>query len=241
MATARASRQCSKCKDNIGSFNCEGCKELFCMKHSIEHRQELNARFEQLMTGLNVTLQQTQDNEQQVESFKEGFSDRILEWENKMVERVHERAKQIRQELDEQINNRNKMITNNIQSLTNDIRVRHETQDFFERDIEQIKENINELQREINKSIQQSDINLHIESNDTIDWNNLIYFNEKSNTASSSVTSKEASGKKREVTRTTMNSSPVQNNSVNLPLYMNRMPSFMPAQLVVIICHKIIS
>lgn len=205
MATSKNSRQCSKCKDNVGSFNCEGCKEIFCTRHSLEHRQQLNNQFEQLMTGINVIVQQAQDNKQQNESFKKDFHDQIEDWENNMIEQIRERGKQLHQQLDELVTNRNKTIINTTQSLANEVRERHEKEDFLEHNIEQIKQNISQLEEEINNSTKQSDIKLHIESNNAIDWNHLIYFQENSNTKGSSVTNKQ------KTKRDTSHSNTIQN------------------------------
>jgi len=229
MANATASRLCSKCKDNIGSFNCEGCKEIFCTKHSIEHRQELCTKFEELMTELNVILQQTQDKEQQNQSLKKEFFCRIEEWENNMIEKVHEKGQQIRQRLGELIDNKNKMDIGNIQPMMDEIRKRYEKEDFFESDIERIKQNINQVQQDIEKSTQQSDVELYIEPKIKIDLTNLIYIEEKFNTASSSVTNMQSINKNRKGTENTMNSNPIKdshpfvylNNFIRPPLMSN--------------------
>jgi hypothetical protein len=218
MASARISRQCSKCKDAVGSFNCAGCKEIFCLKHSIEHRQELSNRFEQLMTEHNITLQQMQDKEPQKELLKKNFYSQIDEWKNAMIERVCQRAEEVRQQLDVLMDIKNEMMIKDIRSLTNEIHQRHEKEDFFEHDIERIQNNIKEAQLAIEKSIQQSDIELGIESNETVDWKNLIYIQEKSNSANSSVTNKDKNG-----TRNIMNSNREQDSHKPVP------PCFFPA------------
>jgi hypothetical protein len=228
MANATTSRQCSKCKQNIGSFNCEGCREIFCTKHSLEHRQELCTRFEQLMTEHNVILQQMNDKKQQNESLKKDFSCRIDAWENNMIEEVRERAKQVRQQLDEFINNRDITIICRIQPLADEIRTRYEKEDFFERDIERIKQTINQVQQEVNQSIQEFDNELYIEPNHRINWKDLIYIKPKSNAASSSVTSKQVAGKNSKGTESTKHSSLIQDPFTYVPSSYNQLPPFPP-------------
>jgi hypothetical protein len=236
MASAAASRQCSKCKDTIGSFNCEGCKEIFCTKHSIEHRQELSTRFEQVMIEHNIILQQTQDKEQQKELLKEDLFCRVEDWEKNMVAKVRERAELIRQQLDELVDNKNKMVIKNIHPSTDEIRQRYEKEDFLEHDIERIKENINRIQQEIDKSTQYSDIKLHVDSNDIIDWENLIYVIKKSNTTSSSVTNKQSAGQDSKGIENAMKSNTMQAPYVYTPQYYYSSPIVMPAPQGMVIC-----
>ncbi len=206
MASATASRQCAKCKDNIGSFNCEGCKEIFCIKHCMEHRQELGNKFEQLMTEHNDIIQQIQEKEPQNESSKTNLLDRIDQWENTMIKKVHERAEQIRQRFTELINNENKLVVDNMQALTDEIRRRHEKQDFLEHDIERIRGSINQIQIAINKSIQLSDIELYVEPENIIDWERLIYVKEKLPTTSSSAINKQSTDQHTKGIENTINS-----------------------------------
>jgi hypothetical protein len=236
MANVATSRLCSKCKDNIGSFNCEGCKEIFCTKHSIEHRQVLTNEFEELMTELNVILQQNQEKEQKNESLKKEFFCRIDEWENNMKEKVHEKAQQIRQRLDEVIDNKNKKDIGNIQSMMDEILKRYQKEDFLEHDIERIKRNINQAQQDIEKSTQQSDVQLYIEPKIKIDLTNLIYIEEKFNTASSSVTNKQSINKDSKGPDSTMNSNTIEgSHSVGYPIN-NLSPPYMPSSPRTVIC-----
>jgi len=228
MASARISRQCSKCKDAVGSFNCAGCEEIFCLKHSIEHRQELSNRFEQLMTEHNITLQQMQDKEPQKELLKKNFYSQIDEWKNAMIERVCQRAEEVRQQLDVLMDIKNEMMIKDIRSLTNEIHQRHEKEDFFEHDIERIQNNIKKAQQAIEKSIQQTEIELRIEPNETVDWENLIYIQEKLNSANSSVTNKDENG-----TRNSMNSNREQD--LHKPIH-----SYLPSAPVVNASQKIV-
>ena len=206
MATSITSRQCAKCKDDIGSFSCEGCKEIFCIKHCIEHRQELANNFEQLMTEHNDIIQQIQEKEPQNELSKTRLLDQIDQWENTIIKKVHERAEQIRQRFTELINNENELVIDNMQALTDEIRPRNEKQDFLEHDIERIRGSINQIQIAINKSIQLSDIELYVESENIIDWERLIYVKQKLPTTSSSVINKQSTDQHTKKVENTINS-----------------------------------
>jgi hypothetical protein len=195
------SRQCARCKDNIGSFTCEGCREIFCAKHCMEHRQELCIRFEQVVTGYNNILQQIQDKKPQNESPKTDLFDRVDQWENNMIEKVHERGEQIRQQLTQLINNENKLVSNNIQALTDEIRKRHEKEDFLEHDIERIKRNINQVQLDINKSTAPSSIKLYVQPDPQISLEDLIYVGDKPLRTSSSVINKQSTDKNSKSTK----------------------------------------
>jgi hypothetical protein len=166
------------------------------------------------MTEHNITLQQMQDKEPQKELLKKNFYSQIDEWKNAIIERVCQRAEEVRQQLDVLMDIKNEMMIKDIRSLTNEIHQRHEKEDFFEHDIKRIQRNIKEAQQAIEKSIQQSEIELGIESNGTVDWKNLIYIQEKSNSANSSITNKDKNG-----TRNIMNSNREQDVHKPVPPY----------------------
>jgi predicted nucleic acid-binding Zn-ribbon protein len=168
---------------------------MFCAKHCMEHRQELCNRFEQVMTEYNDILQQIQDKQPQNESLKKDLFDRVDQWENSMIEKVHETGEQIRQQLTELINNENILVSNNIQALTDEIRKRHEKEDFLEDDIERIRTSINQVQLEIDKRTEPSNIKLYVEPDPQISLEHLIYVEDKPLRTSFSVINKQSTDK----------------------------------------------
>ena len=189
MASAATSRQCSKCNDAVGSFNCVGCKEIFCTDHSIAHRKELNARFEQLITDHEIILEQMKKN-----SLKQHLHDQIDDWQNQMIERVYERAKEIRGQINRLLDTDNQRMEEDIQSLADEMRTRQKKEDFFEDDIERIAQKIEEAKQFAHQPMEKPNMELKIEQMEDIDWENLIYIENQSSSTSSSITSKSNSG-----------------------------------------------
>ena len=190
MASASASRQCSKCKDTAGSFHCAGCKEIFCLKHSIEHRQELSNRFEILMTDQNIIVQQMKDKGSGKDLLKQQLYNQIDQWNNRMMERVSQRTEELRRQVNELLDMKDERMKKDIQSLTDEIRTRREKDDFFEDDIKRIAQRIKEAEQFVSESMQQTDIKLYTHPVERVDWKDLIYIEDKSVFVGSSVTDK---------------------------------------------------
>jgi hypothetical protein len=180
MANATTSRLCSKCKDNIGLFNCEGCKEIFCTKHITEHRKELSTKLNHHLLKHNDILKQLLDKEEKKESSKKDILLRINQWENYMIERIRYKAELARERLVQLIDNDEKTIIKNAKELTKEINKKHKTENLLEEDIEQLKQSIIHVKQAVDRLTRQSDVELYIEPSYMIDWNHLIYVREKS-------------------------------------------------------------
>jgi hypothetical protein len=228
MATTAVSRQCSKCEKNAGIFNCEGCKEIFCTKHAVVHRQELSSKFEELMTEHNLIVQQVHEKEQQNESSKKDILCRIDQWEKYMIEKVREKAEQVRQRLIHLMSKEDKLAVNNFQDVKDELRNRYETEDFFEHDLERIKQNIDKIKQETDKSIQRSKIKLHVEETFTLIWNDLIYVKQECVKTSFPVTGKKPNHSTDKHNKITIHSSS-QRTPAQLNTYAYSSPKRSPA------------
>ena len=86
---------CVKCEKSIGQFKCEGCSQIFCIKHVIEHRQVLTGQLESILLE-HDTLQQATNNSENQTQFLMNF---IKQWEEKSIEKIRWMAKDIRQKV----------------------------------------------------------------------------------------------------------------------------------------------
>jgi uncharacterized UBP type Zn finger protein len=48
MASAIMKQTCTKCSKGGGIAMCNGCQQSFCIKHFVEHRQELSQQMEDI-------------------------------------------------------------------------------------------------------------------------------------------------------------------------------------------------
>lgn len=86
---------CAKCEKSTGQFKCEGCSQVFCMKHVIEHRQLLIGQLDGILLEHDILQQATNDIENQTNYLMEF----IKQWEEKSIEKIRRMAQDIRQKL----------------------------------------------------------------------------------------------------------------------------------------------
>lgn len=92
-----AKAHCIACgtKETSGVFTCEGCSQTFCLKHTNEHRWQLNNELDEIICQHDILYQTTSDSKQQSML----LLDRIDRWENEAIEKIHQAANKARQEL----------------------------------------------------------------------------------------------------------------------------------------------
>jgi len=181
--------------ETIGAVSCEGCKDIFCMKHLLEHRKVFSPKLCYYLFEHNRILQQLLKQEEKNESSKKDILSQINQWEKYMIERIHYKAELARERLDQLIGKDEKVIIKNAQELTKKINKRNRTEDLLEEDIEQLKQSVIHVKEAFHKLIRQSDVELYIEPSYMIDWNHLIYIREKSVKVVSSLRNKQTTDK----------------------------------------------
>ena len=185
-STMASARPCSTCKEIVACFVCVGCREIFCLKHCNDHRQDLENQLNQLTIELDMISQQVQDEVPENESLKERLYEQINDWKDRMIEQMSQKAEEVRRQVDELLNMKD-VKTRAIQILTNELETRKEKQNFFEDDLRRIEEDIQDLRQFLDQIIQQLNIELHTEQ---IDWENVISIQDSSSSTSASVTDK---------------------------------------------------
>ena len=87
---------CTACenKDIRGIFKCEGCSQIFCLKHTNEHRQILNLHLDEILLEHENLLNTLNDNNKQQPSSI--LFDQIDQWENDAVKKIQQTAEDLR-------------------------------------------------------------------------------------------------------------------------------------------------
>ena len=94
MASIPAKKPCSKCQKGAGVTTCDGCQQSFCIKHIIEHRQELATQMDNIgqeHDSIRRDLIQ--------EDLRHPLLLRIDEWEQKSIEKIQQAADDVRKQL----------------------------------------------------------------------------------------------------------------------------------------------
>jgi hypothetical protein len=123
-----------------GTFKCEGCSQIFCSKHSLDHRYQLTHKLEEIELARDLIYQTFI---QQYEHHS--LLDRIEQWEQKSIMKIHQSAEEARQRiLEEKI-----IFEQKLKDITNQLRQAREDDDFIEMDFDQWIRKLDELEKEL--------------------------------------------------------------------------------------------
>jgi hypothetical protein len=121
-----------------GTFKCEGCSQIFCSKHSIDHRHELIQKLEEIELTRDLVYQTFLEQSQQ-----HLLLDQINQWEQKSIDKIHQTAEEARNRiLQETVN-----LEQKLKDITNQLRQAHEDDDFVEIDLDQWTQKLHELEK----------------------------------------------------------------------------------------------
>ncbi len=117
MATANVEIKCFSCKKPIRTFicQCQGCSKEFCSNCLTKHVQELSQEFDQIENDHDQFKQKI--NEKKINNPNTIlFIQQIDQWEKDSINKIKEKAEELRQNL---INLENKFIINLENKLIN--------------------------------------------------------------------------------------------------------------------------
>ena len=103
----------------------------------------------------------------------------INEWQEITIEKVKQVAEQARQQVTQLLNSKRVKMTTEFQTFSQELAHLKETENFVEHDLTRLKQMIQQFHQDLKQSIQPTTIELHTEQGDGIDWNRLIYVEEK--------------------------------------------------------------
>jgi hypothetical protein len=162
MATATGKTRCLTCGKERATSTCSGCLEDFCLKHLVEHRQELNKQFDEIEVHRDV-FQQT-ILQQINQSHKHPLIQQIDQWENDSIHKIKQIAEETKEILSKHTNEHINQIKEKLNQLTNQLRQSREEEDFTETNLQKWKEEIQLMTEQFNKPsnilIQQTSIPL---------------------------------------------------------------------------------
>jgi hypothetical protein len=87
-------KSCASCenKDINGIFKCEGCSQIFCLKHTNEHRYFLNYQLDEIILEYENNFNTFNENEQQSSL----LFDQINQWEKDSIIKIQQTAQDVR-------------------------------------------------------------------------------------------------------------------------------------------------
>ncbi|CAF1509513.1 unnamed protein product [Rotaria sp. Silwood1] len=171
MATGNKSNLCSICNKPAGKY--------FCPKDFKEHKQQL------LITFDNEIVRSHDELFDQIQKLEKSnylsltLFDQIEQWKKTTIKKVEKAAEKIHHQLIELLHKQRITIIKQLEPITQEIRDRREEENFFENDIDELKQKINEIKQKLEQFTEKDTMKSIIVSNDQIDWNRLIYIQEQ--------------------------------------------------------------
>jgi len=149
MATATGKNQCAICQKEKRTVLCDGCLKTFCYSHLNDHRQELSKEFDEVQVIRDIFRQTLA--EQISDPRKHHLIVEINQWEQESIKKIQNAAEDARQQLLQHVTSHATNIEKRLTKLTEQLRQSREENDFVETDINQWKEQLQQLNEELTK------------------------------------------------------------------------------------------
>jgi hypothetical protein len=172
------SKRCSASCKEPGPMYCTGCDKYFCRKHFKIHSEEMFAEMDKiieernhLQNEINIEIQ---DNNQQ-----NPLIEQIDQWQKRTIEKVKQVAAQARQQASELLNAKRVRLNTEFKSFSQELAHLKESENYVEHDLTRLNQMINKFKLDLKQSTQPTTVVLHTEQSDNINWESLIYVEEK--------------------------------------------------------------
>ncbi|CAF0950343.1 unnamed protein product [Didymodactylos carnosus] len=181
LSSSNSSLDKIKCQSNTnckktGISVCNGCKNQYCAEHLVEHRHYLYEQLQDVLSEKELFGQEVQSPSLDESSAKRqnGLFKEIDEWETEMIDAVKRTAKNGRKIIQKLANAEKHKVRENYDELSKEISERLEQDDYYEYDIERLKEEIETLKQKWNDSMTKTKMTqIQINFKD-IDWSKIL-------------------------------------------------------------------
>jgi len=171
--------RCSVCPKGAGTCFCPGCKTYFCDDDFKDHRATL---FNKLigLTGDRDALQDKISTANSKKQFDSSLLSRIDEWQKDTIKKVEQVADQARQHVVEIMNSKRDEMTSQFQAMSQELAKLTETKGVVEQDLIRLKQQIDQLNNDLEQLCKPLVIELNVKQSEDIVWDRMIYLKEKS-------------------------------------------------------------
>jgi uncharacterized phage infection (PIP) family protein YhgE len=193
-AEMATSKRCSLCKKQAGPMHCTGCDAYFCAKDFRSHREGLFTEMDGVVEQRNQ-LQDKINKAAQLNVQHSPLIAKINEWQETIIEKVKQVAAQAREQVVQLLNSKQLNITTEFRTFSQELVDLKETENFVEHDLTRLRQMIEQFHHDLKESVQPTTVELHTEQSDGIDWNRVIYVEEKRSRAANQQWQPQATGK----------------------------------------------
>ena len=142
MASAVVKKPCTKCSKGGGVATCDGCQQSFCIKHIIEHREELATQLEDIGQEHDLLRRDLIQ-----ENLVHPLLVAIDEWEQESITRIQVVAEAARADLRQLLDLTRTNLKVSLDKMTNDMQSCREVNDYTEIDLQRWTEELKELRK----------------------------------------------------------------------------------------------
>lgn len=151
MATSSPLDYCIKCPKGRGQVVCGGCQQWFCVKHLLEHRQELSQQMDTVLLE-HDQLQQDLTQKDHNNGKHHSLISQIDQWELQSIERIRTVAHKARQQVKESFGVSKSKIEKSLRSITAELHENRQTESYTEIDLMRWTNQLRKLAKKFNNS-----------------------------------------------------------------------------------------
>jgi hypothetical protein len=140
MASSNVKQSCVKCDKGGGIAICSGCQQQFCVKHFIEHRQELATEMDQIGQQHDLLRR---DLSKEIPAHPLLAS--INTWEQESITKIQVAAEVARADLQQLLDRTKSELKTSVDKLTNELQSSQELDDYTEIDLEKWLKTLEQL------------------------------------------------------------------------------------------------
>jgi hypothetical protein len=140
-------RLCVVCNKAAGVYDCRECQRTFCKKHVTEHNLEVSKQMDNIVYHHDLLKQQL--SEQNTTSSQHPLMIEINNWERESVEKIGDLAEKARHELDQLLTGNKKLITEQLEGISTQLKIRKEADDYSEKDLTQWRQALEKLKQQL--------------------------------------------------------------------------------------------
>jgi chromosome segregation ATPase len=174
--------RCSTCQKQPGTMHCIGCDAYFCVKDFRGHREMLFTEMDGVVEERN-NIQEKINKATHKNDSNSSLVAEINKWEKATIEQVKQVAEGARQQAIQLLNSKRIKITDEFKSFSEELADLKESENFVEQNLASLKQKIRQFHQDLTQLTQPVTIELNTKESDRIQWNRLIYVQEKSTIA----------------------------------------------------------
>lgn len=156
MATSIVKQLCATCNIQRGIFKCDGCSNMFCSMHTVQHRQAITQGLvdvEEIRDSVQTILtEQANDPQVKAKSLCDKLTKIVNDWEEQSIQKIRQVAEEVRSNVVQKTTGRLNQMQLRLQQLSDELQQSRRNDDFIEPDLNAWKGKLNQLKDELIKS-----------------------------------------------------------------------------------------